>query len=408
MVINNQIKKIIWLLTVVLVVLITIFETYAWGRYVLMLVTGTILAIDFVLQGNKYKVYLDKFHIYMVTLICYAALSILWAIDISDPIIKTVTFIQILICMGTLYNYYIKQDKIEGLISVVKWSGYIISIYSLYYYGYSNVISMMFSGVRLDNEYANVNTIGMYASYSIVIQIDEFLRTKKFSWESLLCMPSFILVVATQSRKALLILIVSVVLLLILRNYNRKKLIANTLKTVFILVCFILFVRFLSDYEMFAGINKRMEYLLAMFTQQGSIGASAMVRQQLIDLGMEQFYANPIFGIGIGCPHVIANQYLRFDAYLHNGFVEILAAGGIIGFCIYYSAFAYLFYKFYKFRKLGDKNIALCLVLLLTLFFREYAMVSIYDKIIYFYLMIFFIFIKHLQVIKNHLSKDRI
>ena len=122
-----------------------------------------------------------------------------------------------------------------------------------------------------------------------------------------------------------------------------------------------------------------------------------MLRQKLIELGIEQFFQSPIFGIGIGCPHVIANQYLRFDAYLHNGFVEMLAAGGIIGFCIYYGAFVYLFFKMYKMKAVDNKNKILCFVLLITLFFREYAMVSVYDKSTYFYFIMFFIFVKIIQ-----------
>lgn len=397
MIINDKIEKLIWILTVALLSSITIFSNDTWGRYVLMFATTTLFCLDLFLQRGKYRVYFHVFHIFMLTLISYTALSILWAIDIDDPITKLLTFTQIFICMWVLYNYYVRKNSIDELLSAVKWTGYIISVYSLYYYGFSNVLSMMNSGIRLDNDYANVNTIGMSAAYSIIIQIDEFLRNKKISWESLFCIPAFIMVIATQSRKALLILLISIAMLLILRNYNPRKVFINIIRMVASLIIFIGMLRFLSDLEMFAGINHRMEYLVAMLTGEGQIGASAMIRQKMIELGLEQFWQSPFLGIGIGCPHVIANQYLRFDAYLHNGFVEMLAAGGIIGFCIYYGAFVYLFLKMYKMKAVDNKNKILCFVLLTTLFFREYAMVSVYDKSTYFYFIMFFIFVKIIQ-----------
>lgn len=402
MIINDKIEKLMWILTVALLSSITIFSNDTLGRYVLMFATTTFFCLDLFLQRGKYRVRFHVFHVFMLTLISYTALSILWAIDIDDPITKSLTFTQIFICMWVLYNYYVRKNSIDELLSAVKWTGYIISVYSLYYYGFSNVLSMMNSGIRLDTDYANVNTIGMSAAYSIIIQIDEFLRSKKISWKSLFCIPAFIMVIATQSRKALLILLISIAMLLILRNYNPRKVFINIIRMVASLIIFIGMLRFLSDLEMFAGINHRMEYLVAMFTGEGQIGASAMIRQKMIELGLEQFWQAPIFGIGIGCPHVIANQYLRFDAYLHNGFVEMLAAGGIIGFFIYYGAFVYLFLKMYKMKTIEDNNKILCFVLLITLFFREYAMVSLYSKSTYFYFMIFFLFINFLQKRKHH------
>lgn len=402
MIINDKIEKLMWILTVALLSSITIFSNDTWGRYVLMFATTTFFCLDLFLQRGKYRVYFHAFHVFMLALISYTALSILWAIDIDDPITKSLTFTQIFICMWVLYNYYVRKNSIDELLSAVKWTGYIISVYSLYYYGFSNVLSMMNSGIRLDNDYANVNAIGMCAAYSIIIQVDKFLRNKRFSWESLLCIPAFIMVIATQSRKALLILLISIAMLLILKNYNPKKMFINIIRMVVSLIIFVIMLRYLSDFEIFAGINHRMEYLVAMFTGEGQIGASAMMRQKMIELGLEQFWQSPIFGIGIGCPHVIANQYLRFDAYLHNGFVEMLAAGGIIGFFIYYGAFVYLFFKMYKMRTIEDKNKILCFVLLVTLFFREYAMVSLYSKSTYFYFIIFSLFINLLQKRKHH------
>lgn len=106
-------------------------------------------------------------------------LSSIWGISAKDSLTKTFTYIQILICMSIVYNHFNKFDNVTPLIEVVKWSSYVISIYSIMYYGLNFVISMMTSGVRLDNSYSNINTIGMLAAFGIIIQIDDILREKR-------------------------------------------------------------------------------------------------------------------------------------------------------------------------------------------------------------------------------------
>ena len=107
---------------------------------------------------------------------------------------------------------------------------------------------------------------------------------------------------------------------------------------------------------------------------------------------MEIFRKNPLVGVGMGCPRIIAKQVLNFDAYLHNNFIELLAAGGIIGFALYYiESYIYLFIEFYKLRNYKDENFIICVILSIILLFRDYAMVSMYSKITFVYFLIFFL-----------------
>lgn len=393
--------KLVWIATVFLFSSITIFESYTWGKYILILACLFILFVD-VLEGKaKYHYTIGAYHYFMCILTVYTFLSSIWGISAKDSLTKTFTYIQILICMSIVYNHFNKFDNVTPLIEVVKWSSYVISIYSIMYYGLNFVISMMTSGVRLDNSYSNINTIGMLAAFGIIIQIDDILREKKIGLETIFCVPAFMMAIATQSRKALLMMVIGILLVLISRNLSSGKLVRNIIKIIIIIVIVLLVLKTLSGMEIFSGINQRMEYLVAMFTGKGEIGNSAMLRQQLIDLGIEMFKKHPILGIGIGCPHIIAGQVLNFDAYLHNNFVEVLAGGGIIGFLLYYGAYGYLIVKFYKLRKMGTKIYSLCIILLLICLFREYAMVSIYNKSTYFYFMIYFMEVDKLKQIKR-------
>lgn len=399
---STTLDKIVWVITVFLFSSITIFESYTWGKYLLIIACIMIFIIDVFKQNGKYHFSFGKFHGFMLLLSIYTIMSAAWGISVSDCFTKAFTFVQIFICMGVVYNYYVKSDNVTQLVSIIKWSSYIISIYSIFYYGYDFIVSMMKSGTRLDNTYSNVNTIGMLAAIGIIIQADEIVRNRKFSVEAVLAIPSLIMVIATQSRKALLMLIIGVLLVLIFRNLKNKKFFQNVLKIVAILIVVAFLLRYFSTMEIFEGINTRMMYLFAMFTGEGEVGASAMLRQQLIDLGINIFRQNPLVGIGIGCPHIIADQQLHFDAYLHNGFVEMLAAGGLVGFCIYYGSYIYLLWNFYRNRKGKDENYVLCIVLSLILLFRDYAMVAVYDKSMYFYFMILFLEVKNLKMKKEN------
>lgn len=390
-------NKIVWVLTLLLFSSITIFESYTWGKYVLIFVCFLILLVDLIIKRGKYPIYLGKYHLFFSVLIIYTFCSSLWAINPSDPLTKTFTFIQILFCMSIVYNHFYKFENINQLLSILKWASYIISIYSLVYYGYDFIVSMMKSGVRIDNTYTNINIIGMYAAIGIVIQIDEIVRNKRFKISSIFCIPSFIMVIATQSRKALLMLIIGILLDLIIHNLQNKKFITNLIKIAVIILSAVFILSFLSNFEIFDGINSRMDYLVSMFTGKGDIGASARTRKNMIELGIQIFKENPIFGIGVGCPHVVAADAINFDAYLHNGFVEMLAGGGIVGFVIYYGSYLYLILNYLKFKNFQDETYKICVVLLVLFLFRDYALVSTYDKATYFYFLIFFMELNSLK-----------
>ena len=75
---------------------------------------------------------------------------------------------------------------------------------------------------------------------------------------------------------------------------------------------------------------ERMEGLIALFTGEGVIDSSSNVRSELQEIGFSTMLEHP-FGIGIGCPHILALQKTGYDFYLHCNYAEIAAGGGYIG-----------------------------------------------------------------------------
>ena len=125
----------VWIATVFLFSAITIFESYTWGKYVLLLTCLFILCID-ILEGKaKYCCAISSYHYFVLVIIGYTFLSTIWAISAQDSLTKTSTFIQIFVCMSIVYNHFNKFDDVAQLIEVIKWSSYIVSVYSILYYG---------------------------------------------------------------------------------------------------------------------------------------------------------------------------------------------------------------------------------------------------------------------------------
>ena len=131
------------------------------------------------------------------------------------------------------------------------------------YYGLDFIIKMITSGVRLENSYTNINTIGMFAAIGIIIQLDEMKKNHKFYVSTVFCVPAFMMVIATQSRKALLILIIGSVMVLIFRSVKKGRALLNILKIIIIICGIFVVLKYASGLTIFSGINKRMNYIVA-------------------------------------------------------------------------------------------------------------------------------------------------
>ena len=128
------------------------------------------------------------------------------------------------------------------------------------------------------------------------------------------------------------------------------------------------------------------------------------MRQDMIDVGMEYFKNSPILGIGIGGSAVITKSEYGVEMYLHNNFVELLACGGIVGFTCYYAIFAYILINLIKMTLAKDDSAYLPLSMILTTLVTSVATMTYYDKIVYIYLVYFFLVVKKWKNKKEDLN----
>lgn len=382
-------NQIIWLLTVVLFSAFLFFDENIYISYILMGITGLIFIVISFKYHFHFPFFFDKYQFHILIFASYCAMTSLWAIDGSASIGKTITILEIMICMTVLYCYYSLKDSVLELLECIRWSGYIISLYAISVYGMNTIRRVIEEETRVDSSFANINSIAIIASISLVLTIFK-LMYYKVSITMVLSLPEVILVAASGSRKSLMILGLGIVLLCAFKYISSSFI--KTLIRYVILAIFLLFaIRFVLALPMFAGIEERMKGMIAAFTGVGKIEHSALLRKQYIEAGIEQFRRNPIWGIGIGNSGYILMAAYGKNTYLHNNFVEMLACGGSIGFGLYYAMFIWPMWKIWKYRRYGDSCTVAVTVLLVNLIVMDYGMVSYYSKSTYFYLMIFYL-----------------
>lgn len=391
--IKNNMDRLVWILTVFLITSFTVLESYTWGKFIFLGISVFIYFLNY-LKSKQVLFPIDAYQRHMIVLMCFTLISSLWAISSSDAIEKGITFFQIFVSFSLVYMYYNKADNIDNLLSAIKWAGYIISIYTIYFFGIEGLISSTLA-TRLANSFSNVNSIGLICALSCVIQV--FQLTNKGPKYQIAFMALPILVIsATQSRKALLFLLIGV--FAVIAFCNKKR---NAVKTIIgiataAIIVFIM-ISAVSSLEIFSGLNNRMQLMLSAVNGEGAVDHSTQIRNEMVQLGIEWWKRYPIGGVGIGSPHILAQQFVGADHYLHNNFVELLCGGGLVGFCIYYFNHFYLLFKLFRYRAVDYRNSMFSIIWILLMLFMDYGMVSYYSKDQWFYLMVIFLNVRFLR-----------
>jgi O-antigen ligase len=383
----NKLDKLIWVLTVLLFSSFYIYSTNAKGSMILFVITVVVLFLSVVSSAGRIEIYFGAFHGFIVTFGLFCLISSIWAINANDAIDKGITIFEILICLTVFYWYYRKQDGVDSLLKSVMWGGYVVTFYTYLVTGVDNVISVLTIAGRLSSTFDNINSIGMLAAITVIIAL-YYLMYEGFSLCFMFTVPAIILIIASGSRKALVILVFGVLLLLSLKIISKQKVFG------IIKICIFLFITYfivlgLSSLKVFTGIGLRMQGLLAAITGQGTIDHSAWLRQQYIKIGLQIFKNHPFLGIGMGNVHILNSIN---DTYLHNNYIELLANGGIIGFTLYYSIFIFFFKRIFAAKDSTDNKAKIVITLMLCLLISDYGMVSYYSKNTLFYFLLFFLY----------------
>ena len=375
-------------ITAMLMASFAILETITWGRYVYV---GLSVAVLLLKKIRKFELILDSYFFFNITLIALAFVSSLWAWDgsLSREIAKRM--FDTFLCSLLVYFAY-KDEKIDSFVLSCKLSGYIVMAYTIMYYEPRTLLSMLQSSYRMAGEIGNSNVYGMIMAYSCVMEMIELAKKRKLTITCPLMIPAFLVIAATQSRKALLIIGLGIVFVFFGFFLNYKRVFQSLFLVAVSAAAFIMLINLLKQVDLFAGIISRME-LLANFAHGGDgVGESLRERSQMIQLGWDQFHKTPIAGIGFHNALPLTMKYNDVPyTYLHNNFIELLCCGGILGFTVYYSRFIYLIGKLIMNIHHDRDNSVTCLILIALILIMDYGTVSYYWKTIQFFQIMLFI-----------------
>lgn len=388
-------EALISVLTTLLFVLFVLFDTYYWGKLAFFGLSFAIFILGAAMNRGKVKLRVNAYVILNLLFILYVLATAFWAIEPSETVIMARTLARIFLCAYAVYITYLEFDDITRALKTVMWAGYIVAIYALLFYGIDTMIlSGKEASFRLENEFSNINSIGMACAVSCMIQLNQYsFKDKKSAiFESIFMIPAITVIAATQSKKALVFIVAGILSTAVVKVQDSKGSAKSKFFKIIIGIAIgVSVIYMLLQLDIFAGISERMQRFINTLTGEGKTDNSTLVRSDMIKLGWEWFLKYPLGGIGIANPHILSARYLSYDAYLHNNYIELLCGGGIPAAVLYYSLYVYLFAQLIKYRN-ADKRQAVFFMFWLTLMLlMNFGLVSYYSKTQSFYLMIHFV-----------------
>lgn len=392
---DKVIDRVTFILTAILLACFVIFDVINGGRYIYL---GLSIIVFFLKTKGKIEYKLEPYYVFNILMIVYTLINSLWAWEPSLTIFMAKRLIVTFGCFVLIYLAYSRDGDSNLLMSAFKWSGYIVMIYTIKYYGFSRLINMLLDSERMMGELGNSNLFGIAIAYGCIFELIEMAKKKGFTLSCPLIIPSFLVICVTQSRKALLIVVIGTILVFCAYYID----INNILLTIFYIILFLIFARliiyFFSNSVLFSGIFKRLTYLVNYAVGEGEVGGSLRSRDLMIKYGWEQFLLHPIGGVGIGNAGPVSLIYgsVYFD-YLHNNYIELLCCGGIVGFMVYYSRFIFMLLLLVKNMWNKKSDFLPCFIILVLILIFDYGHVTYYIKSDQIYFVLLFLQIRNIS-----------
>ncbi len=396
-------KKIAWLLIVVTYFLSYIIVENKYEIYIFMSLTMILLLVYTVENKGIIKIYFTVYHTHLLLFCLFCYLSSTWAVYKDLAIGKGNTLLEILLLTTAVFYCANRENAVDFLLKAVMWGGFCVSFYVIFYYGAGGIFNVFREHVRIDSTLINANSLGICSAYSLLISLYYIIYDKTHLW-NIVMIPSIIMLAASGSRKAILMVIGGTLILFTLKNIDRRNVVRGMLRIVLAVLLILIVFIFLSRLSIFEEVKIRMAGMLSTILGRGAVDSSTVTRLRLIEIGMDVFKEHPFIGLGIDNTSILAAGIFNKESYyLHNNFVEMLANGGIVGFVLYYFFYVYVLGGMIKYRDFNDKEYNICLTLLLLVLIMDYGVVSYLNKGIYIFKIIFLFQLKKIRKNKGEM-----
>lgn len=350
--------------------------------------------IAVLLSPNSRVLKHDYFGYYgwMLTWMIFILMSAVWAISPKLSIYTLVAnVIPIFLLTYSLTKYITCYERLNNILCILYVSSLIMLVYLFLFVDLEMVVGQRISKAFTDEGLAetwNANSIGMnlamsvFCGFSIVKHYNNKLL---FVVWSLISLVMIFVIMLTGSRKALLVLVIPIA---IIAMYDLKK---RFLWAVMLLLIGVgIFYMAMTVPFFYDIIGNRIEDLYNILTGNDD-GTEDSSRKILIEYGLKWFQDSPIIGYGMNCFRVLSDKTSYFagkNFYAHNNFIEILVGGGLIGFFIFYSYTIKLYRRIKGHREYTYRYV---LAILCMTLFLDMALVSYYDVIMQFLIMLCFV-----------------
>lgn len=318
---------------------------------------------------------------YMFILLLAFGLSAVTSTYFSVSVRRWLTmFLMFLTCLAIEigFRYSSADDFFEFFSNAIIYSCVLAFFYDFITIGPSTYLRYIVQGSRLTAVASQTNVMGVYGAIALNIMFFEAFFNKRKKVLPLMVFP-LLMILASQSKKAILCVLVGILIMLAL-HYRKKKFSG----VIVLLIAFFLFM-YLTRLPIFESIL----YRFTSAFETASTGSTKITdwstynRMIMIQKGIELFKERPLIGHGIDTYQFISG----FGVYSHNNYIELLANNGLIGTIAYYWVYLYAAVVLGRlvFRRNDEKSILLLVIIIATLLL-DYGEVSYYNKMTYVYI----------------------
>lgn len=369
-----------------------IWSYVAWGRFVFVGFALLIFFVYVVKNGGIIKFRFYPLYGCIFLFATYALLSSIWAWEPSLSLEKAQSLFELFFITVLMSLYVYKHLSIDDSLNILLWGGIIVAVYSLMYYGLNGLVYLLSSGVRMETEFENVNSLSICWVISAVVALYKALHQHRI-WLWFVIVGMVMLIAAAESRKAFICLVIGVIMVMFVR-FKGKNTLQTSFRFVLLGVVLLTAVYFLLQSFVFSGILGRMEGFWDFFRGESYRG-HAESRYRYIQIGIEQWKKTPLFGIGIANSPSLLVAAGEGRTYLHNNYVELLACCGVLGFILFYVKYLQLIKECVKGIRKGRNNELAWLILTITLLLLllDYGTVSYSTKQHYIQVMLLYAFV---------------
>lgn len=401
--ISNPIDNLIIVATIIYYVLIDavgIIVGAEGSRLGGMILIGQllILALLYILQSRgRILIRPSTFYLYFLLFIGYCFINCcFWSTYFNQSLARSEQLAEMAVLMIIVYTVFDgRENAVDDLLTVIMLGGFFLVAAYIMVYGWTYIIFSLRNADRISSDIINANTLGMAAAYSCVIFFHRLLQKKIHVWWIPFLILSFITLLASQSRKAFLIVVLGALGVFFLNNHKDKNKLRSLGRLLAMIIVLTVLIIVLERNGVLTGIIDRLSGLISFFNGNGLIDKSTLQRSTLVTLGLDLFKQNPVGGIGIDCARYFSPYGYAY--HLHNNYVELLADGGIIGLIVYYWLYLVILISMLKHRNFDDPEFNVCFVILIIRLIMDYGFFSYKEQGTYFFLLLFYLYYKRLK-----------